>query len=145
MNPIESLYVDNSLVRLTSFAVPSMSLSSSRSEMLEHSFVVTAKSSELVRALEPAYQSWVSESKQDDDLCGRPQDELSEAGYPPLDRVLQHPRLLELVVGNYLLNESLGKFTWDGISTVEYWFDRVTRCHLAGNDVIFSGVCYSRP
>ena len=142
MNPIQSLQIDGVPAAQTTFAVPSMSLSSSRLEMCEHAFVVAANASDLVDALAPAYFAWVAESRRDDELSGSPQDELGAAGYPPLDEVLLNPSLAELVLGHYLLNEFLGKFTWDGTSTIEYWFDRTTSCHLADGVVFLTGLCY---
>lgn len=144
MNPIESLLVDNKLNNLGSFAVPDMSLSSSRATMIQHSFELKAKAAALISLLEPAYAAWVTESKQDDELCGGPQDELAKAGYPDLQKIINAPQLLELVLGNYLLQEFLGKLTWDGSEPIKYWLDSVTKCNSDGEFIYLHGLCYSR-
>jgi hypothetical protein len=144
MNPLKSLHVDGEPKELCRFAVPPMNLSSSRAEMKRHSFVITAKAAELVRYLEPAYAEWVRESLADDTVCGAPQDELAEAGYPPLEGVFQSPPLLELVVGSYLLWDFMPELTWDGSSPIEYWFDEVTECRSDDHSLRLAGVCYSK-
>jgi hypothetical protein len=144
MNPIESLLVDNKPINLGTFAVPDMSLSSSRTTMTQHSFEVKAKAAALLSLLEPAYAAWVTESRQDDELCGEPQDELAKAGYPDLQQLINEPQLLELVLGHYLLHEFLGKFTWDGSEPIEYWLDSVTKCNADGEFIYLHGFCYSR-
>jgi hypothetical protein len=144
MNPLQSLFVDSERKALPTFAVPEMDLSSSRSTMAKHSFVVTARAIDLIQCLAPAYSAWLDESRADDEDCGGPQDELAEAGYPSLEQVLKAPQLLRLVVGHYLLRDLLVKFTWDGSSPIEYWFDQATECHLDDQVVQISGVCYSR-
>lgn len=129
---------------LASFAVPEMNLSSSRAAMRQHTFVVSVPADDLVKYLEPAYSAWVVESKRDDETCGGPQDELAEAGYPSLSKLIEAPLLLELVVGNYLLKELLGKLTWDGSSPIEYWLDQVTECRADENLIRLIGICYSK-
>jgi hypothetical protein len=143
MNPIKSLLINNAPVSLGSFVVPQMSLSSSRAQMCEYEFVLEASASELFEVLAPAYRAWVVESKQDDEMNGGPQDALAVAGYPTLDELEGNPHLLELVLGSYLLNEFLGKFTWDGTSGGSYWFDRTTGCRAKDGIVSLTGICYS--
>ena len=111
--------------------------------MREHGFVVKAASSELFEVLAPAYRAWVTESMRDDELCGGPQDALAMASYPALNELQGNPNLLELVIGHYLLHDFLGKFTWDGTSTIKYWFDRITGCQIADGVVVLTGACYS--
>lgn len=144
MKPTLSLRIDNEPRMLAGFAVPEMSLSSSRGSMKRHLFVFSVESDALVSYLEPAYSAWVMESKEDDKRCGGPQDELAEAGYPALRQLLEIPSLSELVVGNYLLQDFLGKLTWDGSSPIEYWLDRVTECRCDDGLVRISGTCCSR-
>jgi hypothetical protein len=144
MNPIESLTIDDVPIRITEFAVPEMSLSSSRSTMTKHSFTVTYSATALIEQISSAYALWVDESKADDRLRGEPQDELALAGYPSLAQLLKMPSLAELVIGNYLLQESLGIHTGDGNRPINYWFDQVTKCEVDGNKVRLLGICYSR-
>lgn len=102
------------------------------------------QASALIKYLEPAYAAWVAESKKDDERCGGPQDKLAKAGYPSLNQLIETPRLLGFVVGHYLLQEFLGKLTWDGASSIEYWLDRVVDCQTSDGFVRLSGTCYSK-
>ena len=144
VNPIESLRVDNMPATLARFAIPEMSLSSSRMTMTCHSFEFTIRASVLMEALEPAYAAWIAESKWDDELCGGPQDKLAEAGYPELGQLMGSPSLLELVIGHYLLRDFLPQCTWDGVSPIEYWLDEVTGCCAEDGIIRLSGICYSK-
>jgi len=143
MNPILSLLVDNVQTSLTSFVVPDMNLSSARAEMKRHTFVFAIDTNRMVEFLEPAYSAWVDESRRDDEVCGGPQDDLALAGYPPLNRLIETPALIQLVLG-YLREDFLGKLTWDGKSPIQYWFDCVTACDADDREVRLSGVCYGK-
>jgi len=144
MNPLQSLHVDNEPRMLSRFAVPEMSLSSARSTMVRHSFAVTIKTVDLIHYLEPAYSTLIEELKADDALLGGPQDELAEAGYPNLEQLVKAPKLLELVVGHYLLQDLLCRLTWDGVSPIEYWLDEVSECRSDERVVHISGICFSK-
>ena len=144
MNLIQSLRVDNESKPLSIFAVPGMSLSSSRASMTRHAFTMTANAKDVFEFMEPIYVAWVTESKEDDDQCGAPQDELAEAGYPEIRRLLESPLLLTLVMGNYLLEDLLGGSVWSGSGPIEYWLDTVSECRLDGDLLLLSGICYSR-
>ena len=144
MKPIRSLQVDGAAQELRRFSVPEMSLSSARSAMRQHEFVLAIQAQALVSFLQPAYSTWVVESKADDLAAGSPQDELGLAGYPSLGELLEAPKLLELVIGHYLVREFVGKLSWDGVSPIEYWLDRTTGCRIKGDDVYLSGICFSR-
>jgi hypothetical protein len=143
MSPHLSLLVDNKPVAPCRFAIPEMGLSSARAAMKRHTFILTMSRSDLIKFLEPAYGAWIEESRQDDEICGSPQDELALAGYPELARVIETPPLLELVVGSYLLRDLLRTLTWDGSSQIEFWFDDVSRCQADDKVVRISGSCYS--
>lgn len=145
MSPIRSLQVDGSTQELRRFSVPEMSLSSARTAMRQHEFVLAIQAQSLVRFLQPTYSAWIAESKADDLAAGGPQDELGLAGYPSLSKLLEAPELLELVIGHYLVQEFVGKLCWDGCSSIEYWLDRTTGCRIEGDDVYLSGICFSRP
>jgi hypothetical protein len=144
MHPIESLLVDGTPVKPNLFAVPEMSLSSARANTRALRFRLKASATDLIQLLEPAYAKWVAESKLDDELCGGPQDELAAAGYPELSCVLDSPSLSALLLGHYLLQDFLGKCTWDGHSKIVYWLDVVESCHVEQGSVHILGRCYSR-
>lgn len=144
MNPIQSLLIDGRPDMLQSLAVPEMSLSSSRVGMVSHSFEFDINANIIAELFEPLYEAWIEESKKDDEICGEPQDDLANAGYPSFSTVLRTPELAELVLGHYLLN-SLGRLAWNGIVPIKYWLDRVTHCEIAGNQIKLHGTCYSRP
>lgn len=144
MNPIESLRVDAESRELTRFAVPEMSVSSSRAAMRSHKFVLQIRADLLIEYLEPSYAAWVAESRADDEAVGSPQDDLAKAGYPSLSQLVESPPLLEAVIGHYLLQDSIGKLTWDGTSPIDYWMDCVNDCEVKGNFIYLSGVCFSR-
>lgn len=136
--------IDGQSVRLENFAVPGMNLSSARVDMWPHQFTFVMDVSSFLALMTPAYADWVRESKIDDELCGSPQDELAEAGYPAIEALLNQPTLLEVVFGHYLLREFLGASTWDGHSEIRYWQDTVEGCQRRGEFVELRGVCYSR-
>ncbi|AKU20585.1 hypothetical protein [Massilia sp. NR 4-1] len=145
MQPITHLLIDNTPHPPASFAVPEMSLSSSRATMIAHIFSFKINTAYLIEYLEPAYLAWVAESKEDNEQHGEPQDDLARAGYPSLAELLKNPALSELVVGHYLLQESLGKLAWDGISPIQYWLDKVVLCEIEAEFITLSGICYSKP
>lgn len=144
MLSIVTLLVDGKAIQPSVFAVPEMNLSSSRSQMIKRTCFFSIEASEAIAFLEPTYEKWVAESREDDERCGAPQDELAEAGYPSLDLLLRAPQLLDLVVGHYLFRDLVAPLTWDGNSNIEYWLDEVTNCSLNGNVIEFTGICYSR-
>lgn len=145
MQPIAHVFIDGTPAPAASFAVPEMSLSSSRAVMSAHAFSIKINAADLAEFLEPAYLAWVAESREDDDAHGEPQDDLARAGYPDLTELLKNPALSELVLGHYLLQASVGKLTWDGVSPIQYWLDQVTLCARDGEFVALSGTCYSKP
>ena len=144
MNPIMSLFIDDKPKRPEILALPEMSLGSSCGMMNRNRFEVAIEPSALIDFLEPAYLEWVEESKRDDEQCGGPQDELAEAGYPTLKQLLEHPDLLELVLGHYLLQKFLRELTWNGSEPIEYWLDLVTDCYLDKGIIHLCGDCYSK-
>lgn len=91
------------------------------------------------------YDQWVIESKDDDALFDQPQDELGEAGYPNIDKILENKELTELVFGNYLIQELLEKLIDDEkLDNFKYWFDELTDCALKEGSIILKGSCYSK-
>ncbi|MRV76268.1 hypothetical protein GJ700_31620 [Duganella sp. FT92W] len=111
--------------------------------MERHTFLFEIATKQMIEFLEPAYAAWVEESKRDDEICGGPQDDLAMAGYPALDRLVEAPGLMQLVLG-YLQKDFLEKLTWDGSSEIWYWLDDVTGCDASDQLVRLSGVCYSK-
>jgi hypothetical protein len=144
MNPITALLVDDAPERISALVVPPMGLSSSRSEMRKHSFVLEMSAAGFVEVLAPLYDAWVAESKRDDEQCGGPQDVLAMAGYPSPSELLGFPKLLQTVIGSYLLQEFLGELLGDGAGDVQFWLDEVTGCHSEGGVVCVSGACFGR-
>jgi len=145
MNPIESLLIDGEKAKLDAFAVPEMSLSSSRTAMKAHSFVMEIRPAAMSEFLTPVYEEWVKESKEDDEAMGSPQDELAEAGYPSLDHLTNTPEILKIILGSYLLHDFIGKLTCRDSKSARYWLDKVTDCRTNNNAIYLYGICYSHP
>jgi hypothetical protein len=138
------IYIDGNSINLKSFVIPEMSLSSARATMKRHEFSFHVGAKEVLERMEIPYNNWVDESKQDDDICGSPQDELAEAGYPALRDLIKSSKLSKLVLGDYLIDELMGSITWDGRSEIKYWFDSITKCYVDGSTIELIGVCYSK-
>ena len=143
MPPTFALFIDGVHQPSALFAVPGMSLSSARSRMVKRSFVLSFVAAEVVAYLAPMYEAWVVDSRKDDEQCGSPQDELAEAGYPSLNKVVETPNLLELVVGHYLFSELFGPQAWDGRDPIDYWCDQTISCSSDRNTIRVEGICYS--
>ena len=109
-----SLFIDGKQVEKTTFKIPEMNLSSSRSSMVAHQFEFRFSSTEIITLLSKEYDQHVLESKEDDEQMGSPQDDLAIAEYPDLEEILKDQHLAHLVIGNYLIRELLEKCTWDG-------------------------------
>lgn len=137
------LKIDGAETRITEFALPEMSLSSARSRMDKREFEIQIDSDELLRLLDDDYRKWVIDSKEDDVQCGSPQDELGEADYPELKKVLLEQDLLDLVVGGYLFKDLIEKFSTPSSKTI-YWWDDVSSCTYNSKWVLIQGVCYSK-
>ncbi|NJL59156.1 MAG: hypothetical protein HC887_05425 [Desulfobacteraceae bacterium] len=137
------LYIDGKQESLQNFVVPDMGLSSSRAEMVKREYCLCVSTDELIHEMSSAYEAWVVESKKDDEICGDPQDELSEAGYPTLSDVLKNADLTCLVFGHYIFNEFFCAITPDSNSDVKYWHDHIKDCSVDGSSIVFKGVCYS--
>ena len=145
MNPVKSLRVDGRRVSPECFSAGHMSLSAARAGLVPHAFAVTCDAALVAAAIGPAYDAWVVDARRDDELAGGPEDALGCAGYPALEEVLRVPALAGLLLGHYLLFDVLARFTWDGVSRVEYWLDDVTDCWIVGGDITLVGVCYRKP
>lgn len=137
------LIVDAKETSLNTFCFPKMGLSSSGTEMRKHKFVFIISRDRIIQAFSGDYKNWVKESKEDDEQCGGPQDELAEAGYPDLSELLKDPALTELVFGNYLNRELFESFSWDGNAEIKFWFDQITGCTINKELIHFNGICYS--
>lgn len=128
---------------ITLFALPEMSLSSARSRMERREFKVQIGGSELLALLREDYEQWVIESKEDDQQCGAPQDELALAGYPELEKVLNDSELLNLVVGGYLFDNLIEKFSAPS-ERIVFWWDEVTSCSYDKENIVINGICYNK-
>lgn len=135
------LKIEGKKTDINEFALPEMSLSSARSNMKRFQFQLEVDVCELLNILDSDYKEWVTESKEDDEQCGGPQDELAEAGYPQLDSVLKNNELLELVVGGYLFEDLISKYSEPGRGT-KYWWDAVNSCTCDSQKVFINGICY---
>lgn len=140
-----TLVIDGEPTNLHVFVVPEMNLSSARKNMVKHSFSVTIPKDALIQAIEPLYLAWVAESKEDDLICGGPQDELAEAGYPDLNELIKSPDLMDLVFGSYLQRELFEAFLPPNIDSIRYWFDDIVGCSYDGRVITLTGICYSKP
>ena len=138
------LYIENTKKDIVEFALPELSLSSARARMNRKEFRIEVEAHEIQRILEWNYREWVYESRRDDEVCGSPQDELAEAGYPELYEVIMNQELLELVVGGYLFEKLVSKFSKPSELT-KYWWDQVLSCSYSKGKVIINGVCYCTP
>ena len=143
MNPVESLLVDGMPGMRQSFVVPDMSLSSGRQTRVPHSFAVRIDVGLITALLEPRYAALVQDLRADDATGGGPQDVLADAGYPPLRKVFERPELTWVVLGEYLLRDCFGPFTWDGVAPIQYWLDHVTHCQVEPGHITMFGICYS--
>ena len=137
------LKIEGAETDITQFALPEMSLSSGRTNMDRKQFQIAIDADKLLVILEDDYKQWVAESKEDDEQCGGPQDELAEAGYPNLSDVLENSELLDLVVGYYLFDNLIEKFSEPGKNT-KYWCDEIIGCLCFPQKVLINGVCYSK-
>lgn len=144
MNTQLILEIDCIPVNPKLFAFPEMGLSSSRTSMIPHEFLFRVDTGLIIARMGGEYANWVAESRYDDEICGGPQDELAEAGYPPLEVLLTVPSTVNLVFGGYLMEELLGPFVWDGSCKIQYWFDCTTVSDVNGSRIEIKGICYSR-
>lgn len=135
------LKIEGTKTDINEFALPEMSLSSARSNMQRFQFQLEIDVGELLTILDDDYKEWVMESKEDDEQCGGPQDELAEAGYPQLDSVLKNSEILELVVGGYLFENLISKYSEPSKST-KYWWDEIISCTCDSQKVFINGICY---
>ena len=142
MNAI--LKVNGKITSLDSFVCPEMSLSSARAEMVKNEFSLIIKAEDLIKEMNTEYEDWVAESKDDDQMCGSPQDELAEAGYPSINDLIKIPNLFKLTFGHYLIKELLDKLLPAKTSKIMFWFDEFTECEVNDTDIVFKGFCYSQ-
>jgi hypothetical protein len=144
MKEVAKLTIDGQVAEPHVFAVPGMSLSSGRSSMLPHTFELRVLKMSVVKALGIQYEGWVVESKRDDAQCGAPQDDLSHAGYPSIELVVDDARLALLVFGSYLREELFAAFCSTGSTATVFWWDTTEACVVEGESLVLRGTCYSR-
>jgi len=138
------IYIEGKTIEIKTFCFPEMSLSSAKSRMKRHEFDFCISAKEVADTMLKDYEEWVKESREDDEQCGSPQDELAEAEYPLLTDLLKNEELTELVFGNYLNRELFANFTCSANVETKYWFDQITKCNISNDTIHFHGICYSR-
>jgi hypothetical protein len=125
--------------------LPEMSLSSSRTGRASATYVLAVDRDTVVSSLSSAYEQYVRESKEDDELTGTT-DLLGQAGYPPLEAVLDQPGLLSEVLGGFGLNDDLFRAvlpTASGQMLGTWAIDTVDEVRREGERVVFTGTCYA--
>ncbi len=128
-----------------SFILPDMNLSSARDSMQKEEFSLCINKTKLIKEMSSEYIDWVKASKDDDFQCGSPQDELAEANYPPIEKVVENPKLTELVFGSYLIRELFVKLIKTESPLKPYhWLDEITDCKINEAHIQFNGICYKK-
>ena len=125
------------------FVMPPLSLSSARADLKPHRFALTIAAADLLALMSDEYEQLVRELKADDQIVDD-KDELSAAGYPALSELVAHAELVQLVFGDYLVAEFLGKVTWTNEGDIDYWVDAVNECSIDADRITFHGRCYSK-
>jgi hypothetical protein len=125
--------------------LPEMSLSSSRTGRASATYVLEVDRDTILSALSDPYEQYVRESKEDDELTGTT-DLLGQAGYPPLDAVLDDPDLLSEALGGYGLSDELFRAVLPAASgqMLGTWaIDTVDEVRRDGERIVFTGTCYA--
>jgi len=124
---------------------PEMSLSSARDGRQAATYVLVVDRDTVLSSLSAAYDQYVREMMEDDQLTGDP-DALGRMGYPPLDVVLDEPELLSDVVGGYGLSAELFAAVLPAASGPmpgTWATDTVDMVHFDGERVVLQGTCYA--
>jgi hypothetical protein len=140
-----TLMIDGREHTLRDLWVPEMSLSSARAGRQAATYVLAVDRDTVLSSLSAAYDQYVREMKEDDELTGDP-DALGRADYPPLGVVLDEPELLSDVVGGYGLSAELFAAVLPAASgpMLGTWaIDTVDAVHLDGECVGLQGTCYA--
>jgi len=142
---MNTLMIDGRERPLRDLWVPEMSLSSARAGRQAATYVLAVDRDTVLSSLAAAYDQYVREMKEDDELTGDP-DALGRADYPPLGVVLDEPELLSDVVGGYGLSAELFAAVLPGASgpMLGTWaIDTVDAVHFDGERVVLQGTCYA--
>lgn len=136
------LTIDSMFVPVDRIWRPDMSLSSARVGGYAATYCLRIKVSDLVHAIEPAYDSCVAELKSDDALVGET-DFFGQAGYPPLATLLTMD-VLARVVDTYFATE-LFRAILPEASTGPgtYAIEGVHGIRIAGEEAFIEGPCYA--
>lgn len=125
--------------------LPEMSLSSSRTGRQAATYVLSVDRDTVLSSLADAYDRYVREMKEDDELTGET-DALGQAGYPPLSAVLGDPDLLSEALGGYGLSDELFRAVLPPASgqMLGTWaVDTIETVRRDGDRVVFTGTCYA--
>lgn len=140
-----TLTLDGRELPLHHLWLPEMSLSSAREGRASATYVLDIDRDTILSSLAGAYEQYVRETKEDEELTGE-RDLLSKAGYPPLAAVLDDPDLLEEVLGGYGLRDELFSAVLPPASGPMHgtWaIDTVDQVRREGAHVVFQGTCYA--
>lgn len=140
---IRALHIDGIETPPSAFVVPEMSLSSARSDMRRHDFTLTIDNDAMIAMIAPAYAAMRDELERDYRQFGG-DDELSAAGFPPVEQLSQWPAATEEVLGWYLRDEFLGALTRGTSGPILYWFDESNACEVEDGLIRLSGTCYGK-
>lgn len=139
------LIIDGRELPLRHLWLPEMSLSSARAGRASATYVLSIDRDTVVSSLAGAYERYVRETKEDEELTGE-RDLLAEAGYPPLETVLDDPDLLDEVLGGYGLSDELFNTVLPSASGPMHgtWaIDSINSVRRDGNRIVFQGTCYA--
>ena len=140
-----TLTIDGREHSLRHLWLPEMSLSSARTGREAATYVLAVDRDTVVSSLSSAYEQYVREMEEDDELTGLP-DLLGQAGYPPLASVLCQPELLSETLGGYGLSDDLFRAVLPAASgpMLGTWaIDTVDEVRRDGDRVVFTGTCYA--
>lgn len=136
-----TLTIDGREHSLRHLWLPEMSLSSARAGRQAATYVLAVDRNTVLSSLEDAYEQYVREMREDDELTGET-DALGQAGYPPLAAVLDDPALLSEALDGYGLSDELFRAVLPPASgqMLGTWaIDTVGSVRR----IVFQGTCYA--
>ena len=90
-----------------------------------------------------AYTEAVVELRADDLQTGEQPEEWSRLGYPPLERLFEHPEVLCEVIRTYFVGDIL-RARLAQPATAAFIINSTDRVAMDENDVVIAGRCFSR-
>lgn len=99
--PTAILLIDGTEVSSRLARVPTMRLSSARAGMSQHRFELKVRAEILCEIASHAWEQYVEKCKRSDEAMGEvdPNDWVAAQGYPSLEKVIQDPAELSLLLG----------------------------------------------